>query len=105
MATINITAREVRFDGIANSPRLLPKVKGVEGPGGDEAGNPWEFRTREWLARIEKLASDFLEGRASVDPKPGACDYCQVVCVCRIADRGLEVAAEALAATFEDVDE
>ncbi len=33
MATINVTAREVRFDGIANSGELLPKVKGVEGSG------------------------------------------------------------------------
>jgi ATP-dependent helicase/nuclease subunit B len=102
MATVNVTAREVRFDGIANSPQLLPKVKGVEGPGAEDVGDAWQFRRREWLARIEKLASDFLEGRAAVDPKPGACDYCQVVSICRIADRGLDVMAEVLEATFED---
>src|SRR6185437_15858895 len=29
MATVNVTAREVRFDGIAASEGLLPKVAGV----------------------------------------------------------------------------
>jgi probable DNA repair protein len=102
MATVNVTAREVRFDGVANSPQLLPKVKGVEGPGAEDVEDAWQFRTREWLARIEKLAIDFLEGRAAVDPKPGACDYCQAVSICRIADRGIDVMAEVLEATFED---
>jgi hypothetical protein len=100
MATVNVTAREVRFDGIANSPNLLPKVRGVEGP-----GDAWEFRTREWLARIEQLARDFLTGRAAVDPKPGACDYCEAVSICRIADRGLDIATELLDIRFEINDE
>ena len=38
MATVNVTAREVRFDGIASSGQLLPKVKGVEGPDGERLG-------------------------------------------------------------------
>jgi hypothetical protein len=39
------------------------------------------------LARVEQMAADFLAGRAVVDPKPGACDYCHVASICRIADR------------------
>jgi RecB family exonuclease len=86
MATVNVTAREVRFDGIANVPDLLPKLRGVEGPFGTDP-NAWPLRQQEWLARVENLATAFLAGRAVVDPKPGACDYCHVASVCRIADR------------------
>ena len=55
---------------------------------GGEPGDAWETRTREWLARIQRLAADFLAGRAAVDPMPDACKYCHVISVCRISDRG-----------------
>ena len=87
MATVNVTAREVRFDGIANSAELLPKVKGVEGTFGTDPLDAWPTRRDEWVARVEHLAADFVAGRAVVDPKPGACDYCHVASICRIADR------------------
>ncbi len=87
MATVNVTAREVRFDGIACSSALLPKVRGVEPPFGTDTADAWSMRREEWLSRVERLAADFVAGRASVDPKPGACDYCHVASVCRIADR------------------
>jgi ATP-dependent helicase/DNAse subunit B len=87
MATVNVTAREVRFDGIANSAELLPKVKGVEGHFGMDPLDAWPTRQQEWVSRVEHLAADFLAGRAVVDPKPGACDYCHVASICRIADR------------------
>jgi probable DNA repair protein len=105
MATVNVTAREVRFDGIAHSSQLLPKVKGVEGPIGTDSGDAWQIRRREWLACIERLASSFLAGRAPVDPKPSACDYCHAVSVCRISDRGIDVAAELLTLEFEGGDD
>lgn len=87
MATVNVTAREVRFDGIANSAELLPKVRGVEGAYGTDPLDAWPIRRQEWLSRVEHLAADFLAGRAVVDPKPGACDYCHVASICRISDR------------------
>jgi ATP-dependent helicase/nuclease subunit B len=87
MATVNVTAREVRFDGIANSAELLPKVRGVEGPYGTDPLDAWPTRRAEWVSRVEQLAADFIAGRAVVDPKPGACDYCHVASICRIADR------------------
>lgn len=87
MATVNVTAREVRFDGIANSSELLPKVKGVEAAFGTDPIEAWSTRREEWLARVEHLAAAFVGGDAAVDPKPGACDYCHVASVCRISDR------------------
>jgi RecB family exonuclease len=103
MATVNVTAREVRFDGIANSAELLPKVKGVEGAFGTDPLDAWPIRRQEWLSRVEQLAADFLAGRAVVDPKPGACDYCHVTSICRISDR--VAAASSDAPMREAVDE
>ena len=87
MGTVNVTAREVRFDGIATAPDLLPKLRGVEAPFGTPPDQAWPFWRSEWLRRIESLAADFIAGRAAVDPKAGACDYCHVASVCRIADQ------------------
>jgi RecB family exonuclease len=101
MATVNVTAREVRFDGIASSAQLLPKVRGVEPPVGNPAGNAWEVRRTEWLACIERLADSFLAGRAVVDPKPNACDWCHAVSICRVSDAGIDVTAELLPIKFE----
>jgi RecB family exonuclease len=101
MATVNVTAREVRFDGIASSGQLLPKVRGVEPPAGDATGNAWDVRRTEWLACIERLALSFLSGRAVVDPKQGACDWCHAVSVCRVSDGGIDVTAELLPIKFE----
>jgi ATP-dependent helicase/nuclease subunit B len=95
MATVNVTAREVRFDGIANSAELLPKVKGVEGPFGTDPSDAWPIRRREWLSRVEHLAAAFLAGQAAVDPKPGACDYCHVASICRISERVMSAGADA----------
>lgn len=85
MATINVTAREVRFDGISATEKLLPRVAGVKGPEG-QPGDAWQVRVREWRTLVEQLARDFAAGRAPVDPMPRACDYCHVASVCRVGD-------------------
>ena len=94
MATVNVTAREIRFDGIANTPELLPKVKGVEGEFGTDPNDAWPARRAQWVALVERLAAAFVAGRAAVDPKPGACDYCHVASVCRISDRAATGSAD-----------
>ncbi len=85
MATVNVTAREVRFDGIAASESLLPKVSGVKAAEG-ERGDAWQSRVREWRGLVERLAAAFAAGQAAVDPKPRACDFCHVASVCRVGD-------------------
>lgn len=100
MGTVNVTAREVRFDGIATAPELLPKLKGVEAPFGTSPDEAWPFWRRQWLSRIENLAAAFVAGRAAVDPKAGACDYCHVTSICRIADQ--QTAGEAESANGDE---
>ena len=72
---------------------------------GSDSADAWQIRTQEWLALVEHLASDFIAGRAAVDPKPGACEYCQVISVCRISDRGADAAIEAAGAGLEASDD
>jgi probable DNA repair protein len=91
MATVSVTAREIRFDGVAAEANLLPKVRAVEPlAGGGDTRVAWTIRQEEWVARVEQLVSDFLVGDARVDPRPKACEYCHVVSVCRIADAGAD---------------
>jgi probable DNA repair protein len=95
MATVNVTAREVRFDGIAASAALLPKVAGVKAAAG-ESQDTWQARVREWRGLVERLAGAFGAGQAAVDPKPQACDFCHVASVCRVGDSLMAMDDEAL---------
>jgi ATP-dependent helicase/DNAse subunit B len=95
MATVNVTAREVRFDGIAVSDELLPKVTGVEAAGG-QSQDAWHVRVGEWRGLVERLTAAFAAGQAVVDPKPRACDFCQVASVCRVGDSVMALEDETL---------
>jgi len=84
LATVSVNAREVRFDGIARAARLLPAVKAVRTAG---AADAWGEQQRAWRAIVTRLIRAFLAGDAAVDPRPGACDYCHVIDICRISER------------------
>jgi len=98
VSAVHITAREVRFEGIARSPGLLPKIRGVALSAAGDPDSAWAEQREQWRVRLAELARDFVHGRAVVDPKPGACDYCQVISLCRVADRarGAELEIETL---------
>ncbi len=86
LATVNLTAREVRFCGVGASAELLPKVKAAPG------ALAWPAQQAAWQALLERLIGEFLAGEARVDPAPGACEYCHLTSVCRI---GAHAAPEA----------
>jgi len=79
LATVNVTAREVRFTGVAAAGGILPRVRALPAACGD-----WPRQQRAWRERLEALVRAFLAGEARVDPAPGACEYCHVKPVCRI---------------------
>jgi ATP-dependent helicase/nuclease subunit B len=83
LATVHLTAREVRFTGVAASADLLPRVKALP-PVTGAAATDWAVQQRRWRALIERLIRAFLAGEAGVDPAPGACDYCHLTDLCRI---------------------
>ena len=99
LATVNLTAREVRFTGVAATGDLLPRVKTL--PVTAEAAADCSAQCSRWQAAIERLIRAFLAGDAQVDPAPGACDYCHLTDVCRI---GAHLATPA-AAHADDADE
>jgi ATP-dependent helicase/nuclease subunit B len=90
LATVNLNARAARFSGVARAAGLLPDVRAVKAPDGVSA-DAWLGQQRSWRALIERLIGDFLQGWAAVDPRPGACAFCHVVNICRIAEREAQV--------------
>jgi probable DNA repair protein len=64
----NLRPGELRFAGIAEE-KLAEKV-------------------REWNTTLEKIAIEFAEGRAEVDPRKGACENCRLTPLCRVSDCG-----------------
>ena len=99
LATVNLTAREVRFTGVAATGDLLPRVKALTVTA--EAAADWSAQRGRWLALIERLIRAFLAGDAQVDPAPGACDYCHLTDLCRIGAH----LATASAAHADETDE
>jgi ATP-dependent helicase/nuclease subunit B len=87
LATVSVNARQVRFDGLARDANLLPKVKAAQATAGRAAAPAWRERQLAWRATLERLIAGFLAGDATVDPLPGACNYCQVIDICRIGER------------------
>ncbi len=94
LATVNLTAREVRFTGVAASEGLLPKV-----PAAPPHAAGWPGHRAAWGERMARLVADFLAGDARVDPAPGACEWCHLPALCRISP------AEVLGANAGDSDE
>jgi len=83
LATVNVTAREVRFTGVAATGDVLPRVKAIPAVTGATQAD-WHAQQEAWVALIERLIRAFLAGVARVDPAPGACDYCHLTDLCRI---------------------
>jgi hypothetical protein len=61
----------------------------------------------EWKRAIEKLARDFLAGRADVEPRdyPTTCERCGLYTLCRVKERDDEVEEEDEAIEAEAADD
>ena len=53
----------------------------------------WEELSVKWRKSLTVLATEYAEGDARVDPLRGACLYCELTTVCRIAERNEEIEA------------
>jgi probable DNA repair protein len=67
---------------------------------GEAAAMKTEFDTIEdqqedWKSALERLAAEFREGVARVDPLRGACDFCELKALCRIRDYPMPEAPDA----------
>ncbi|HTD10645.1 MAG TPA: PD-(D/E)XK nuclease family protein [Steroidobacteraceae bacterium] len=87
LATVWVSARTLRFDGVARDSGLLPGVRAAHAAAGAAPADAWRAQRQAWRAVLERLIHGFLGADATVDPKPGACRHCHVINICRIAER------------------
>jgi ATP-dependent helicase/nuclease subunit B len=76
-----IRTGELAFRGITENEAILPGIKKM-------STQPASFAelVAEWKRILERLAADYRDGVATVDPKPGACEYCGLTALCRIRE-------------------
>jgi len=73
----------------------LPEVKSLETLGASTSLKKeireWSQLKPVWEARIEKIAGDYQQGLAHVDPKSASsCTFCNFAPLCRIHTRDLQ---------------
>jgi ATP-dependent helicase/nuclease subunit B len=80
IAYAQIRADGESFKGVGAEKDLLPGVKAIDGD--------WAQQLNEWREVLAKLAQDFCNGEAKVDPKDinETCKYCDLAMLCRVED-------------------
>lgn len=79
---VAIRVGELAFRGVTEIGVTLPGLKKMS----FEENVPFGERMTRWKRVIEGLASDFIGGRAEVDPKHDACNFCGLRALCRIRE-------------------
>jgi hypothetical protein len=77
-----IRTGELRFRGLTAQDVPLPSLSRMT----IDPAIPFDRQLHEWKLVLESLAQDFRDGKAEVDPKPGACDNCGLRALCRIRE-------------------
>ncbi len=91
-----IAFAKVRVDGctltgIGDADLPEDKIK-WSGKAQTDAGSiDWQHLKQDWVKVLTALAEDFIEGKATIDPKTPAktCQYCDLAPVCRINHKEL----------------
>jgi probable DNA repair protein len=89
LAAVHLLPRRLQYRGLADQGGRLPRLEVLAASGGQGPGSPrehWRAQSDRWRAALERLAWDFLGGRAQLDPAPNACRTCHLHALCRIAD-------------------
>jgi len=77
---------DMRFLGLLDNDLNMPRCESVD----------LAAKISEWRTVLEKIGSDFREGRAEVDPKDSSkqCRYCHLACLCRRSQLGVAIEEE-----------
>jgi probable DNA repair protein len=75
LAYAMVSAEGCRFEGVSAAPPALARLKVLD---------DWRAQLAAWRSVIERLAGDFVAGRAAVDPLRTACGTCHLHALCRI---------------------
>ncbi|HYL36896.1 MAG TPA: PD-(D/E)XK nuclease family protein [Bryobacteraceae bacterium] len=81
-AFAQIRVGDLAFRGLADHGITLPGMKQMR----IDAPVAFGDQTDKWRQVLERLAQNFRDGHAEVDPKPGACDNCGLWALCRIRE-------------------
>jgi ATP-dependent helicase/nuclease subunit B len=96
IAFASLKQGKLGFVGLAESEDLLPKVK-------TDAELEWQDKLDNWEQILIKLADDFRNGVATVEPTRTACRYCDLHAFCRIHERIESLEEELLEEGFDNV--
>lgn len=85
--------RHLKLVGISQERQVPGRTSEVR------SGEKWDRFLRVSQENMERLAHEFVRGRAAVDPMKGACDYCRIAPLCRVRemtpqDNGLGIESE-----------
>jgi ATP-dependent helicase/nuclease subunit B len=95
-----LSENNIRFNGVAEDSEIAPGLTSIDKLRwelNDNLPMNWSNILEHWENVLSKLASEFLEGFAKVDPKnPNtSCRHCQLHSLCRIREQlDLELATE-----------
>lgn len=91
-----LSAREQRFIGLSRDAEVAPGIERFNDTKYDVGKPNWESLQQEWQRVLERLATEFRQGVATVDPKEGTktCMYCDLGAFCRINELGYKVVEE-----------
>jgi probable DNA repair protein len=68
------------FKGLEQEPQILPDL------GKMDQGPSLSQQITEWRQVLENLSAEFCSGKARVNPKKTACEYCALTALCRVHD-------------------
>ncbi len=69
----------------AREPRAVGFSRERQFPGQSaEVRKDWSLFIAQSQAEVQRLAAEFVEGYAAVDPIKGACEYCRITPFCRV---------------------
>jgi len=87
LAFASVRAGKKGYVGVARDEDLLPGVKALADARLGHAD--WTALVAAWREELERLASEFSAGMATVDPKrpPQTCRFCDLGPLCRIRER------------------
>lgn len=86
IAFARIRAGDIAFEGVASEEVSIPGVKSFENLKYTQEAASWDSVLSSWRQIIERLAQNFIDGEARVNPKqyPQTCTYCELKPLCRI---------------------
>ena len=86
LAFAQLRTRDCRFVGLGRTeaaPGIQTDIAKVVKDSMD--ASDWESLTQRWQENLQRLASEFVEGAAQVDPlSPASCTWCGLQSLCRI---------------------